>query len=358
MSRQSDTIWDIALAEVKTRAGGQEVTGAGSAQPTESTVFFMGSRSAGKTTLIHRFQDRDDEPPKATTALEYAYSRHSRGQVKDVAHVWELGGGTFLTDLVKIFIVPSNLSSLSVVLVLDLSEPGQLWRTVDDLLRAARTHAVSAIAELAKTQKHAADALRQQAAERLGSEHLDKAMVDPFPLPLVIIGMKYDIFQNFDSEKRKVISKTMRFIAHYNVATLLFCSNKMDALMNRARNVINHLAYHTLLGRINVTDYGKPLMIQAGSDSLQNIGGPPVSQKEMGRIHARSPMELWEKSYKAIFPQEEVDGRDKDGDPAKDKQYAELAVDAMRAQKDQELEEYRRSAGQQWRDIKLGSKSR
>ncbi|XP_075919338.1 cytoplasmic dynein 2 light intermediate chain 1 isoform X2 [Petromyzon marinus] len=221
MSRQSDTIWDIALAEVKNRAGGQEGTGAGSAQPTESTVFFMGSRSAGKTTLIHRFQDRDDEPPKATTALEYAYSRHSRGQVKDVAHVWELGGGTFLTDLIKIFIVPSNLSSLSMVLVLDLSEPGQLWRTLDDLLRAARTYAVSAIAELAKTQKHAADALRQQAAERLGSEHSDKAMVDPFPLPLVIIGMKYDIFQNFDSEKRKAISKTMRFIAHYNVATLL-----------------------------------------------------------------------------------------------------------------------------------------
>lgn len=76
-------------------------------------------------------------------------------------------------------------------------------------------------------------------------------MIDPFLLPLVIIGGKYDIFQvnlnnifmpdfhlniwqmnfnshfniwkDFDSEKKKVICKTLRFLAHTNGAHLQVC---------------------------------------------------------------------------------------------------------------------------------------
>ena len=45
-------------------------------------------------------------------------------------------------------------------------------------------------------------------------------MMDPFPIPLVIIGGKYDEFQDFDSEKRKIICKTLRFVAHSHGAHL------------------------------------------------------------------------------------------------------------------------------------------
>ena len=48
----------------------------------------------------------------------------------------------------------------------------------------------------------------------------DKDLLDPSPVPLAIVGSKYDIFQNFDPEKKKIISKTLRFVAHTNGASL------------------------------------------------------------------------------------------------------------------------------------------
>ena len=55
-----------------------------------------------------------DEQPKATTALEYTFGRRSKGAnlVKDVAHVWELGGGTFLSNLIE---TPINQQTIKYV---------------------------------------------------------------------------------------------------------------------------------------------------------------------------------------------------------------------------------------------------
>ena len=41
------------------------------------------------------------EAPKPTQALEYTYGRraHQNNMGKDIVHLWELGGGTFLTDM-------------------------------------------------------------------------------------------------------------------------------------------------------------------------------------------------------------------------------------------------------------------
>lgn len=99
-------------------------------------------------------------------------------QPKDVAHLWELGGGISLSDLVQIPITADNIrfdllyktlcfysytclvkresirnnilkantaklsscSTLSVVLVLDLSKPNALWETMERLLVSARSH--------------------------------------------------------------------------------------------------------------------------------------------------------------------------------------------------------------------------
>ena len=48
----------------------------------------------------------------------------------------------------------------------------------------------------------------------------DKDLLDPSLVPLAIIGTKYDIFQDFDPEKKKIICKTLRFVAHTNGASL------------------------------------------------------------------------------------------------------------------------------------------
>jgi dynein light intermediate chain 2 len=90
----------------------------------------------GKTSMILRFLERE-ETPKPTTALDYTYGRRSRGAnlAKDVTHLWELGGGTSLCDLVDVPINAQSIGLLSLVLVLDLSRPDLLWNCLHIFLR-------------------------------------------------------------------------------------------------------------------------------------------------------------------------------------------------------------------------------
>ena len=58
--------------------------------------------------------------------------------------------------------------------------------------------------------------------DRVDGNHPDKGSNQPFPVPLVILGGKYDLFQNIESENKKTICKALRFIAHNYGATLQF----------------------------------------------------------------------------------------------------------------------------------------
>ena len=48
----------------------------------------------------------------------------------------------------------------------------------------------------------------------------DQELLSPMMIPVAIVGTKYDIFQEFDPEKKKMICKTLRFLAHMNGASL------------------------------------------------------------------------------------------------------------------------------------------
>ena len=39
----------------------------------------------------------------------------------------------------------------------------------------------------------------------------DKDNIDPFPIPLVIVGGKYDLMQDFEPESKKVICRALRY---------------------------------------------------------------------------------------------------------------------------------------------------
>ncbi|XP_075856825.1 cytoplasmic dynein 2 light intermediate chain 1 isoform X1 [Microcebus murinus] len=318
----------------------------------------LGPRSydaQGKTTIILRCLDRD-EPPKPTLALEYTYGRRAKGHntPKDIAHFWELGGGTSLLDLISIPITSDTLRTFSIVLVLDLSKPNDLWPTMENLLQATRSHVDKVMMKLGKTNSKAASEMRQKMWSNMQKDHPDRELIDPFPIPLVIIGSKYDIFQDFDSEKRKVICKTLRFVAHYYGASLMFTS-KSEALLLKIRGVINQLAFGIDKSKSICVDQNKPLFITAGLDSLSQIGSPPVPDNDIGKLHAHSPMELWKKVYEKLFPPKSINTLKDIKDPARDPQYAESEVDEMRIQKDQELEQYKRSSSKTWKQIELDS---
>ncbi|XP_074653258.1 cytoplasmic dynein 2 light intermediate chain 1-like [Tubulanus polymorphus] len=348
MSSKGDTLWEIAISKSKTNAVKDSSSAeeslskkANNRSSDEASVLVTGSKNSGKTSIILRFLDRD-EAPKPTTSLEYTFGRRAKGHnmAKDVGHIWELGGGIWLSRLIDIPINANTIKSISLVLVLDLSLPNELWITLEKLLQSAK----SRINEILSETKgmNIKDELKRRALERVGEDHPDRDLMDLFPIPLVIIGSKYDLFQNFDPEKRKVICKTLRFIAHSKGATLQFCSSKQESLLNKSRTLITHLVFGTAASKTLQVDHNKPLMIPAGADSLQQIGSPPLPEGDLGRLNARSPLDLWKHAFTSSFPQEESSNPANVEDPAKDPQYAEIAVDNMRAQKNEELERYRK----------------
>ncbi|RXN28305.1 cytoplasmic dynein 2 light intermediate chain 1 [Labeo rohita] len=338
----SDTLWDIAEAEVRSRESrtDEEEAEEDAHFPTQRTVFFMGSKAGGKTTILLRFLDRD-EAAKPTLALEYTFGRRARGHntPKDIAHLWELGGGISLSDLVQIPITADNVSSLSVVLVLDLSKPNALWETMERLLDSARSQVEKVCASLQKTGESRSG--KQRVPRVLHKDYPDRELINPFPVPLLIVGSKFDIFQDFDSEKRKVICKTLRFIAHFYGASLILTSSKSEATMSKSRSFVNQLAFGT------ERPY-EPFVI------LLCFRWPPVtSDVDIGTLHAKNPLDLWKKVFERVFPPENTKERKELKDPAKDPQYSEPLIDSIRAQKDQELEQYKREQAKSWKSLAL-----
>ncbi|KAF7662500.1 hypothetical protein LDENG_00234820 [Lucifuga dentata] len=355
----SETLWELAAAEVQSQESGG-VGEDGGETVSERTVFLMGSKAGGKTSILLRCLDRD-EPSKPTLALEYTFGRRTRGHntPKDIAHLWELGGGTSLSDLIQISVTPLNIRSLSVILVLDLTKPNGLWGTMEKLLQAAQTQVEKACSQIQRAAK-AKPGNKNEASVRptsriLPKDYPDREMINPFPVPLLIIGSKYDIFQEFDSDKKRVVSKTLRFIAHYYAASLIFTSIKSESLMSKTKNFFSHLAFGLDRGKTVSCDSTKPLLIPAGSDSFTQIGSPPATDVDITSLHAKNPKGLWKKVYERVFPPESISEQRELKDPAKDPQYSEPLIDSMRAQKDQEMEQYKRNAAKSWKGLELES---
>ncbi|XP_072436718.1 cytoplasmic dynein 2 light intermediate chain 1 isoform X3 [Chiloscyllium punctatum] len=326
MPRASDTLWDIAVAQVSKK--NEEKENEGDLEVKERSVFFLGNKTGGKTTIILRFLDRD-EIPKPTLALEYTFGRRAKGHntPKDIAHFWELGGGTSLSDLAQIPITIDSIRTISIVLVLDLSKPNDLWLSMEKLLNVTKNHINSTINELGKKDSINVNDFKQKTWKTLQRNHPDWELIDPFPIPLVIIGSKYDIFQ--------------------------FFSNKMESTISKMRTILNHLAFGTDRSKAVSVEYNKPLFVPAGLDSLSLIGSPPATEIDLGKINARNPVDLWKKVYEKLFPSENTSELKYVEDPAKNPQYAEPEVDAMRAQKDQELEQYKRNASKSWKEMQF-----
>ena len=140
-----------------------------------------------------------------------------------MCHIWELGGGTTSIKLLETPLSASKLASLHVILMVDLSEPFELWFTLETVMSALHTHTQHTL----KSQKAKDIDLKEKLLEKLKNErknvdHPDIKGTEPFPFPLVILGGKYDEFQNMEPEKKKTVCKALRFFSHFYGATLQF----------------------------------------------------------------------------------------------------------------------------------------
>ncbi|XP_046676897.1 cytoplasmic dynein 2 light intermediate chain 1 isoform X2 [Homalodisca vitripennis] len=292
--------------------------------PHQKTILFVGSRSVGKTTLINRFLDRND-PAKKTLTLDYTFARKtsSHSLTKDICHIWELGGGALFTSVLVNGNSFTSYGPLSVVLMLDLSELGQLWNCMESLLDSIKRSLSLANQQI------------DELAQRICDDHPDRPFMDPFPTPLVIIGGKYDIFQEYEPEKRKIVCRCLRYISHVLCATLLFYSSKDAALVKRVKDVLNHHAFDAPLLKTTCQDYNKAVCVPCGSDLFESIEGVRTVTK-----HSLDKMRNF---YTTHFPQDESKASStilEDPNPVNDPNFREPLIDALRRQKDEELERY------------------
>ncbi|RZF39554.1 hypothetical protein LSTR_LSTR001075 [Laodelphax striatellus] len=289
------------------------------------TLLIIGSKGTGKTSLINKFLDRN-EAEKPTLALEYCFGRKAgKSLVKDVCHIWELGGGTLFTSLLLNSGPLDDVDSTTAIMMLDLSALENLWATMEILLTSLKT-------TILKKQKDP-KLLIERAKSRVPHEHPDRLRMDPFPVPLVIIGGKYDQFQDYEPEKKKIVCRCLRYVAHFYNATLFFYSAKDSGLVKKSREILNHYGFGTPPVKAVAQDFGKPLLIPAGSDLLESIEG-------LGSNNKSWTMDKYKHIFTTHFHQETVKSTTSSEDPAQDPNFREPVIDALRIQKDEELERY------------------
>ncbi|KAK7068625.1 Cytoplasmic dynein 2 light intermediate chain 1 [Halocaridina rubra] len=339
------SVWDIAVSEARKKRSDPQYKAEADKVPRESTVLLVGTRAAGKTTLLQRFLDREDQP-RNTLALEYTYGRKTgKTLVKEVCHLWELGGGALFTALLATPLTTRALPNLTVIIMIDLSKPETIWSDLEALLSSLKSE-LNAVLEKAPELKAQLEAASWN---RVGQDHQDKAYISPFIVPLVILGGKYDIFQDMEPESKKVVCRALRFIAHSNGASLQFFSARDAGLIKKSKELLSHFAFGTVESKSLAQDYNKPLIIPAGSDNLQTISGNVDDSSKMN-------YDAWKHTFHAKFPQKNEEKSALPEDPGRDPSYAEPDVDNLRAQKDEELERIRREVGRnsaRWAELDL-----
>lgn len=64
-------------------------------------------------------------------------------------------------------------------------------------------------------------------------DHADKKLIRPIGIPIIIVGSKYDQFQDLETSSKKVACKTLRYIALVNGCSLVFVTKEEEALVTR-----------------------------------------------------------------------------------------------------------------------------
>lgn len=354
MSSNSPSIWEFAR---KKHQENLSETGE-SNLINESHILVCGSKDSGKSTLIQNFLERD-EPPKPTIALDYCFARRAKQNnmagVKDVASLSELGGCKSTVKLIDAAISKSSISNLVIVMVLDLSKPNDIWEIQHAILSQVKQRVSAVLNEEKKNNPDLEKVLMKKAWNRIGNVHTDKNMISPLLVPLVIVGSKYDMFQELASSKKEMVSKTLRFLTHYYGGMLQYFSTKAEGLSARTKAVITHVAFKTPLSKTVVLDSEKAVIVPFGADSLDQLGAPPVSTDRMMKGRGNSPYDLWKNAYESVFSPENNDKEDTQNDPGKDKTFADEIIDNARTQKDQELERYRKLSQRKAKELKLNA---
>eukprot|EP00397_Hematodinium_sp_SG-2012_P054027 GEMP01064880.1.p1 GENE.GEMP01064880.1~~GEMP01064880.1.p1 ORF type:complete len:348 (+),score=87.82 GEMP01064880.1:58-1101(+) len=256
---ESISLWDQLVDEyAKHEADGASTSSCVS----DVMVVFVGRKGCGKSTLIDRFINHrrgDKEFPKPTLALDFKFARFQAdgATTKTLASIFDFAdAGDDDASMLKI--LPQSFLRCVCCICVDLSAPATVIPSLRKWLHKLRSWA--------KPSKEKDLAL---------AEHVDLASLDLFPYPLVIFATKWDLFvQNEDAEKRKRMVKALRYFALISGAHLLCTSVADRTSFSTVRSLLRKLLFGMPTKIADQTNINKPIMVNMGSDTLEQIGGP------------------------------------------------------------------------------------
>lgn len=101
--------------------------------------------------------------------------------------------------MLEVTITKHFIESMCIVIVVDLSKPAGLLDLLVHWLDAIRKRVDDVLKELkANEDIIILEKIKNRAALALPENHPDKSTIRPIGIPLLILGTKYDIYQNFE----------------------------------------------------------------------------------------------------------------------------------------------------------------
>ncbi|ORX45350.1 hypothetical protein BCR36DRAFT_358250 [Piromyces finnis] len=304
----------------------------------ESSIFISGSPEGGKSTFISSIFDKNSSNVSSSTLLlEYTYRHNNRtkglNSLKDTLHIWELANGTMFKEFLKIPINEHNINNAVAVIVLDLSKPENIIDEYNEIMEVINSRISYLLKNLEKRGSRRPKALTVYSWKKYGNNHPDKEFIHPTIIPSIIVGSKYDKFKNMESESKKFVCRILRYLAHINGSSLIFYNPNDESMSQKCKQILFHYIYRSAAPN-NMIDHNKPILVMAGTDSLNEIGLPPS-------CNATNPQRLslsdWTSVYESFFKKDETKKHNFKVDLSK---FPETIIDNLKIEKDEEYIKY------------------
>lgn len=111
----------------------------------------------------------------------------------------------------------------------------------------------------------------------------------------MLVGCKFDLYEKYETENRRWLSKAIRYLAHVNNTSLAFCSAlKNSPVGAQLRSFIHEIMFEEKPKIAAQKDHLKPIYIYRNQDSLSHIavpssgsvGGVEVLRRQLGTLFA------------------------------------------------------------------------
>ncbi len=106
------------------------------------------------------------------------------------------------------------------IITVDLSKLNELWITLETVIFYLKQRIKECVKEASKQNPSVKEKLKRGIQERMNANP-DESKLEPLALPTAIIATHHDAFEGYEPEKQKIISKTLRFVAHFFGASLI-----------------------------------------------------------------------------------------------------------------------------------------